>query len=299
MRVRVQPAFWRIVSVCLLAAQPQDGQAAERKSVTLSRHETVAEFQGTSDHRCLGLTSLCPDRCGHSGTLASFRIVKYLTYAKLGEYGDPQCEHFDFLIEDNLKQLKVPAAIHSAVSSLKPGSGVLFAWNHDYVTVDGSSAPERPVTQLEQIAVIGTAAWLNQIERCARVRDAAGHGPAIDSAEWRQAVSVKTGVYDALGHGPTPDSEEWRIALHRKAFGFEPATSRVAVYRSATRKELRVTYNNLQQTVTLHTSGKEITLPQALSASGARYAAGDEEFWNKGSTVVYRKGGTLLFEGSE
>jgi hypothetical protein len=49
-----------------------------RKTETLSRHVTVAVFQGISDYRCLGMTSLCPDRCGQSGALATFKVVRYL-----------------------------------------------------------------------------------------------------------------------------------------------------------------------------------------------------------------------------
>ncbi len=188
---------------------------------SLARHETVAEFRGTNYHRCMGLTSLCPDKCGESGALATFRIVYYVTYEKLGEYGDPKCNEFAFLVEDNMKHPKVSADIHAAVNSLKKGDIVLLSWKHDYVTSKGGSAPERPLTRLEKIAPVGTQAWLNQIDSRAGVRDTAGHGPTIGSAEWMQAVSVKLGVYDKLQHGPTPDSEEWRNAIQWKAFGIK------------------------------------------------------------------------------
>ncbi|MBM4093218.1 MAG: hypothetical protein FJ224_11500 [Lentisphaerae bacterium] len=199
-----------------------DGAEQGAKAETLARHETVAEFQGTNYHRCMGLTSLCPDKCGESGPLAKFRIVHYVTYEKIGEYGDPKWDEFSFLVEDNMKHPKVPAEMHTAVNSLRKGDIVLLSWKHDYVTSDGGSAPERPLTRLEKIAPIGTQAWLNQIDRRAGVRDTAGHGPTIGSAEWIQAVSVKLGVYDKQGHGPTPDTDEWRNAIHWKAFGFKP-----------------------------------------------------------------------------
>ena len=91
------------------------------------------------------MTALCPDRCGESGTLATFEIVKYMAYEKPGEYGDPKQEQFMVLIEDNRKNLKVPAAIRDAIVALKPGDLVRLQWNHDYVTQDGSKFPERPV----------------------------------------------------------------------------------------------------------------------------------------------------------
>lgn len=205
--------------VFMLSPCVNGGAVGEKKTVTLSRHETVAEFRGTSEHRCRGLTSFCPDKCGHSGSLATFRIVNYLSYDKPGEYGDPKSDEFMFLLEDNRKQPKVPADILAAVNSLKQGDKVLLSWNHDYVTVDGSSRPQRPLTKLEKIADIGSKEWLQQIDRLVGVRDASGHGPAIASDEWVQAVSVKLKVYDDQGHGPPPDSDEWRSAIHRNAFG--------------------------------------------------------------------------------
>lgn len=173
------------------------------KVETLARHETVAEFRGTNYHRCLGLTTLCPDRCGESGTLATFRIVNYLNYEKLGEYGDPKCDEFAFLVENNMKHPKVPDDIRAAINTLKPGDLVLLSWKHDYVTSQGGSAPERPITKLEKIAPIGTQEWLNQVDRRAGVRDTNGRRPTIGSPEWMQAVSVKMGVYDNLQHGPS------------------------------------------------------------------------------------------------
>ena len=218
---KINRVVWAsVVSLALIGwANAEKPKAV--KVDTLALHETVAEFRGTNYHRCAGLTSLCPDKCGESGTLATFRIVNYVTYEKLGEYGDPKCDEFAFLVEDNMKHPKVPADIWATVNSLKPGNMVLLSWKHDYVTSEGGSAPERPLTRLEKIAPVGTPAWLNQIDRRAIVRDTAGHGPTIGSAEWMQAVSVKLGVYDKLQHGPTPDSEEWRNAIQWKAFGIK------------------------------------------------------------------------------
>jgi hypothetical protein len=130
--------------------KPVPGQAVVRedKRDLLSSHDTEARFEGLSDHQCLGRTSLCPDRCGDSGKLATFTIVKYLAYEKPGEYGDPKQEKFLVLIEDNQKNPKVPAAIRDAILALKPGDKVHLKWNHDYVTKGGSKSPERPVTEV-------------------------------------------------------------------------------------------------------------------------------------------------------
>ena len=67
-------------------------------------------------------------------------------------------------------------------------------------------------------------------------------------------------------------------------------------------KKLYAMYDRARKTVTLTTSDGEVTLPQAVSASGARYTADEDEdevFWNKGANASYWKNGTLLFEGVE
>jgi len=117
----------------------------------LSSHDTVARFEGLQDHKCLGLTALCPDRCGESGKLATFAIVKYVKYEKPGEYGDPKQEKFMVLIEDNMGNVKVPKAIRDAVTALKPGDLVHLQWNHDYVTQAGSKFPERPIKDVSPL----------------------------------------------------------------------------------------------------------------------------------------------------
>lgn len=129
----------------------KDKPAVKQERALLASHDTEATFVGLKDHRCMGLTSLCPDQCGDSGKLATFKIVKYLEYKKLGEYGDPKQEEFMVLIEDNRKRPKVPAATRDAVLALQPGERVHLQWNHDYVTQEGSKFPERPVIVLRPL----------------------------------------------------------------------------------------------------------------------------------------------------
>lgn len=127
-------------------------QPAEDARELLSAHETEAAFVGIKEHRCMGRTSLCPDRCGHSGSLAVFTITKYLRYEMPGEYGDPKQETFQILIQDNLGQVKVAMAIHEKILALKPGAAVRLDWNHDYVTRDRSKSPERVIVRLGPLA---------------------------------------------------------------------------------------------------------------------------------------------------
>ena len=140
---------WRAAVEKKLAAK--DKPAVKQERALLASHDTEATFVGLKDHRCMGLTSLCPDQCGDSGKLATFKIVKYLEYKKLGEYGDPKQEEFMVLIEDNRKRPKVPAATRDAVLALQPGERVHLKWNHDYVTQEGSKFPERPVIVLRPL----------------------------------------------------------------------------------------------------------------------------------------------------
>ncbi|MCX6864917.1 MAG: hypothetical protein NTV46_01620 [Verrucomicrobia bacterium] len=144
----VGSAAWRRAVEKKLAPKAVPTPVPDKQRDLLSAHDTVARFTGLKDHRCMGLTTLCPDRCGESGKLATFAIVKYLAYEKPGQYGDPKQEQFMVLIEDNMKNPKVPKAIRDAVLALKPGDLVHLQWNHDYVTREGAKFPERPIKNL-------------------------------------------------------------------------------------------------------------------------------------------------------
>ena len=125
-------------------------QAADKYDV-LSVHKTRATFKGTREHRCMGLTSLCPDRCGDSGTMAVFEIDEYTLWEKRGEYGDDKQTTFQFLTENNMKKAKIPAELLAQMKTLKPGDKVVLEWEHRYMNRDGSRWPERPVTKLEKL----------------------------------------------------------------------------------------------------------------------------------------------------
>ncbi|NLB68718.1 MAG: hypothetical protein GX804_03395 [Lentisphaerae bacterium] len=149
--------FFAAISVMfglgVFAASCANIESKPSKVELLSRHETVAKFMGTSYHRCMGMTSLCPDKCGHSGTIATFKIKEYLGYDKLGKYGDEKTDKIIFMIENNLKQRKIPENIRKVVNSLEAGDEVELSWDHVYITHDGSSFPERPVRKLKKRSV--------------------------------------------------------------------------------------------------------------------------------------------------
>lgn len=117
----------------------------------LAIHKTKATFQGVQDHVCKGLTAACPHDCGHSGSLAVFRIDAYSAYEKPGEYGDEKQTTFQFLVVDNRKNRKVSAELAATIETLAPGDKVALEWEHRYMNRDGSRWPERPVTKLEKL----------------------------------------------------------------------------------------------------------------------------------------------------
>lgn len=51
------------------------------------------------------------------------------------------------------------------------------------------------------------------------------------------------------------------------------------------------TFNEDRVTLTIPT--RELTLPQAISGSGARYADGKQEFWNKGDEATFTLDGRV------
>jgi hypothetical protein len=134
-----------------LAAGLALGAVAADTYDVLSVHKTKATFNGTREHTCRGLTALCPDRCGDSGTLAVFTIDEYTAYEKTGEYGDGKASTFQFLTVDNLKQNKGSPELRARIEALKPGDKVILEWEHRYMNRGGSRWPERPVTRLEKI----------------------------------------------------------------------------------------------------------------------------------------------------
>ncbi len=73
----------------------------------------------------------------------------------------------------------------------------------------------------------------------------------------------------------------------------------VVFYDQATGEAVPASFGASSVTFTEESLGT-MTLPQAMSASGARYANADESivFWNKGDSVFITQNGTIIFNGS-
>ena len=147
------------------AAPPPEPAVVSSTPQLMTSHATVARFAGLQALPCRHLTSLCPDRCGHAGTLAVFDVVRYLHWAREPgqQYGDErQARHHVRLGGEpgwgaGARQATLVPGLDAALRALAPGTLVRLDWRHDYVTTvweGGGSAkgPERPVTRLEAFA---------------------------------------------------------------------------------------------------------------------------------------------------
>ena len=132
-------------------AEEKASAPPQEKRELLSMHETVSVFEGVRFQRCMGRTALCPDKCGHGGNFAVFKIAKYLKYEKPGQYGDDKAAKYEFMTSDSAGGRKIGEKMFKMVSSLKPGDTVLLSWRHDYVTQNGCSYPERTVTFVKKL----------------------------------------------------------------------------------------------------------------------------------------------------
>ena len=118
----------------------------------LSKHETVAKFDGLVEQQCFFMTSFCPDQCNHGGTTGVFTILKYLKYEKPGEYGDSKTDKYHVKVKATVESTGLTPQVKEVFDSLDIGDYVLLSWNHDYVHTNGCSSPERPITKLEKIS---------------------------------------------------------------------------------------------------------------------------------------------------
>lgn len=131
---------------------PEPAEDANRK--LLSSHQVIARLIGIENKKCMGRTTRCPNGCGHSGRVVSFKIQQYESFEKPGEFGDDKQDIFQILIEDNNGNRKVPDAVYRSLQTLKANQVVRLRWNHDYVTQNGSKFPERPLIGVVPVQVI-------------------------------------------------------------------------------------------------------------------------------------------------
>ena len=94
------------------------------------------------------------------------------------------------------------------------------------------------------------------------------------------------------------------LGLTLTGFGSSHAKSAVnivdVIFVSSQGKKIKASYNIASEKVTLSMpDGTTITLPAAISASGARYSNGTLTFWEHQGTATLYKGEQVLFVGKE
>jgi len=88
------------------------------------------------------------------------------------------------------------------------------------------------------------------------------------------------------------------VTLWAASAAFASETRSVAVYVSERGQRLTACFDIPGKTVRLALpGGGSVTLPVALSGSGARYSNGPQTFWEHQGSATYEEGGRLLFEG--
>jgi membrane-bound inhibitor of C-type lysozyme len=77
-----------------------------------------------------------------------------------------------------------------------------------------------------------------------------------------------------------------------------PAALPPVIYVSASGERLTAVFDNAAGTVRVTLpGGRQVTLPQAVSGSGARYSDGKETFWEHHGDGTYSVGDQVVFEG--
>ncbi len=134
-------------SCCQSPAAPAAPASNEK---LLSHHDTQAVFKGTRQHRCRGMTMLCPDKCGDSGTLALFDIKAYNDYQQPDKYGDPKADQYVFMLASTTGTSDVSPETAELVKGLQAGDEVNLVWDHVYVSDGHGSYPKRVVRKIEK-----------------------------------------------------------------------------------------------------------------------------------------------------
>ena len=119
----------------------------------------------------------------------------------------------------------------------------------------------------------------------------AGNQPAGDAAAPSAAATPPAAADSAPA--PSPDAAPSQAVPDGVSTTLPPV-----VYVSATGERLTAVFDNAAGTVRVTLpGGRQVTLPQALSGSGARYSDGKETFWEHHGDGTYTVGDKVVFEG--
>lgn len=93
----------------------------------------TAVYEGTSFHTCMGMTSLCPDRCGSSGEMAKFKVLKYKDFVVNGKFDTEKLDNYQVLITDYYKK-DLDKAYVPVIKELQQGDKVTIHVEYVYDT---------------------------------------------------------------------------------------------------------------------------------------------------------------------
>ncbi|NLI45575.1 MAG: lysozyme inhibitor [Acidobacteria bacterium] len=98
---------------------------------------------------------------------------------------------------------------------------------------------------------------------------------------------------------PAPPAPAAEPAAAEPDFDIAPDQVRLeTVYVSATGERLSARFDNVADAVTVTLpSGRTVTLPRAVSGSGARYSDGTDTFWEHHGEGTFTTGETTVFQG--
>jgi len=98
---------------------------------------------------------------------------------------------------------------------------------------------------------------------------------------------------------PAPPAAEEKATADDPFSDVAPDQVRIeARYVSATGERLVAVFDNAADTVTVTLpGGRTVTLPRAVSGSGARYSDGTDTFWDHHGEGTFTTGETTVFQG--
>lgn len=119
-----------------------------------STHIFVAQFEGINYRICNGMTTLCPDKCGNSGEIATFRVIDYKYFMVNGEGGTQKLENYQVFISDyHRNDLDMPFV--SKIRNLNEGDFVTIHLEYVYDTTLQNIYTVENLISLENILPTG------------------------------------------------------------------------------------------------------------------------------------------------
>ena len=104
-----------------------------RKKPFTSTHIFTATFEDIKFHTCMGRTAGCPDQCGSSGNMATFKVKEYKDFIVNGQGGTEKLTKYSVLISDFYKK-DLKTAYVNEIKNLKKGDEVIIHIEYVYNT---------------------------------------------------------------------------------------------------------------------------------------------------------------------